>query len=149
MNIKYVTISDLTRYIKAKFDMDSHLQRVYIKGEISNFKNSKGHYYFTLKDEKARIAAVMFSNIAKKIEFELKDGMQVLVCGRISVFETTGTYQIYVDTIEQDGIGNLYLEYEKLKKKLAEKGLFDEKYKKEIPKFPKKIGIITAPKAFP
>ena len=146
MNIKYVTISDLTRYIKAKFDMDSHLQRVYIKGEISNFKNSKGHYYFTLKDEKARIAAVMFSNIAKKIEFELKDGMQVLVCGRISVFETTGTYQIYVDTIEQDGIGNLYLEYEKLKKKLAEKGLFDEKYKKEIPKFPKKIGIITAPK---
>lgn len=145
-NIKYVTISDLTRYIKAKFDMDSHLQRVYLKGEVSNFKNSKGHYYFTLKDEKARIAAVMFNSAARKVDFDIVDGMQVLVIGRISVFETTGTYQIYVDSIEQDGLGNLYLEFEKLKKKLAEKGLFDDKYKKSLPKFPKKVGIITAPK---
>ena len=145
-NIKYVTISDLTRYIKAKFDMDSHLQRVYIKGEISNFKNSKGHFYFTLKDEKSRIAAVIFNSAARKVDFEIVDGMQVLVSGRISVFETTGTYQIYVDSIEQDGLGNLYLEYEKLKKKLSEKGWFDDKYKKNLPKFPKRVGIITAPR---
>jgi len=146
MDIKYVTISDLTRYIKAKFDMDNHLQRVHIKGEISNFKHhSRGHLYFTLKDENARIAAVMFASSAKNLTFEAEDGMKVLVSGRISVYETTGNYQIYVDDMQQDGVGNLYLEFEKLKKKLQEMGWFDEKYKKPIPKFPKKIGIITAP----
>ena len=146
MNVKYVTISDLTRYIKAKFDMDTHLSRVYIKGEISNFKHhSRGHLYFTLKDENARILAVMFQSSAKSLNFEPEDGMKVLVSGRISVYETTGNYQIYIDSMEQDGLGNLYLEFEKLKKKLSALGLFDEKYKKQIPKFPKKIGIITAP----
>lgn len=146
MNINYITISDLTRYIKAKFDYDSHLQKVYIKGEISNFKHhSSGHLYFTLKDEKSRILAVRFFNRYKPLNFEPEDGMKVLVSGRISVYESTGNYQIYVDDIEPDGLGALYLEYEKLKKKLEEKGLFDEKYKKPIPKFPKKIGIITAP----
>ena len=145
MNIKYVTISDLTRYIKAKFDMDNHLQRVYVKGEISNFKISRGHLYFTLKDESARLSAAMFYGNTKSLTFEPQDGMKVLVSGRISVYETTGTYQIYVDDMQPDGLGNLYLEFEKLKKKLAEKGMFNEEHKKIIPKFPKKIGIITAP----
>lgn len=145
MNVKYVTISDLTRYIKAKFDMDSHMQRVYIKGEISNFKHhTRGHLYFTLKDENARISALMFASNAKNLNFNVEDGQKVLVSGRISVYESTGNYQIYVESMEQDGIGNLYLEFEKLKKKLAEKGLFDERFKKPIPKYPKKIGIITA-----
>ncbi|MBR1416461.1 MAG: exodeoxyribonuclease VII large subunit [Bacilli bacterium] len=146
MNIKYVTISDLTRYIKAKFDMDTHLNRVYIKGEISNFKHhTRGHLYFTLKDENARILAVMFASSTKSLNFEPEDGMKVLVSGRISVYEATGNYQIYIDNMQQDGLGNLYLEYEKLKKKLLEKGMFDDKYKKPIPKYPTKIGIITAP----
>ena len=145
MNIKYVEVSDLTRYIKAKFDMDSHLQRVYVKGEISNFKVSRGHLYFTLKDEKARLSAAMFYGNARALSFTPQDGMKVLISGRISVYETTGTYQIYVDDMQQDGLGNLYLEFEKLKKKLSEKGIFDESHKKQIPKFPKKIGIITAP----
>ena len=146
MDIKYVTISDLTRYIKAKFDMDSHLQKVYIKGEISNFKHhSTGTFYFTLKDEGAQLGAIMYSTLTKNFPFEPKDGMQVLVSGRISVYPTVGRYQIYVETMEQDGLGNLYLEYEKLKKKLQEKGLFDDKFKKPIPKYPSKIGVITAP----
>ena len=145
MDINYITVSDLNRYIKAKFDYDSHLQKVYLKGEISNFKHhSTGHLYFTLKDEKSRILAVKFAR-TKPLDFEPEDGMKVLVSGRISVYEATGNYQIYVDSIKQDGLGNLYLEYEKLKKKLAEKGLFDDKYKKPIPRFPKRIGIITAP----
>ena len=146
MDIKYVTISDLNRYIKAKFDMDTHLNHVYLKGEISNFKHhTRGHFYFTLKDENSRIAAVMFASAAKSVAFEPEDGMKVLVSGRIALYEATGSYQIYVDSMELDGIGNLYLEFERLKKELAKEGLFDREHKKAIPKFPKKIGIITAP----
>ena len=146
MDIKYVTISDLNRYIKAKFDMDTHLNHVYLKGEISNFKHhTRGHFYFTLKDENSRIAAVMFASAAKNVAFEPEDGMKVLVSGRIALYEATGSYQIYVETMELDGIGNLYLEFERLKKELAKEGLFDREHKKAIPKFPKKIGIITAP----
>lgn len=146
MDIKYVTISDLNRYIKAKFDMDTHLNHVYLKGEISNFKHhTRGHFYFTLKDENSRIAAVMFASSAKNVAFEPEDGMKVLVSGRIALYEATGSYQIYVDSMELDGIGNLYLEFERLKKELAKEGLFDREHKKVIPKFPKKIGIITAP----
>ena len=145
MDIKYVTISDLNRYIKAKFDMDTHLNHVYLKGEISNFKHhTRGHFYFTLKDENSRIAAVMFASSAKNVAFEPEDGMKVLVSGRIALYEATGSYQIYVDSMELDGIGNLYLEFERLKKELAKEGLFDREHKKAIPKFPKKIGIITA-----
>ena len=137
MDIKYVSISDLTKYIKAKFDLDVHLNKVYLKGEISNFKHhTRGHYYFTLKDEGARISAVMFASSAKNVNFEVQDGMKVLVQGRISVYEATGGYQIYVESMEQDGLGNLYLEFEKLKKKLQEKGLFDDIHKKPIPKWP-------------
>ena len=146
MNIKYVTISDLNRYIKAKFDMDTHLNRVYLKGEISNFKHhTRGHFYFTLKDESSRIAAVMFASSAKSVAFEPEDGMKVLVSGRIALYEATGSYQIYVDSMELDGIGNLYLEFERLKKELAKEGLFSKEHKRPIPRFPKKIGIITAP----
>ena len=146
MNIKYVTISDLNRYIKAKFDMDTHLNRVYLKGEISNFKHhTRGHFYFTLKDENSRIAAVMFASSAKSVAFEPEDGMKVLVSGRIALYEATGSYQIYVDSMEVDGIGNLYLEFERLKKELAKEGLFNKEHKRPIPRFPKKIGIITAP----
>src|SRR5574344_301112 len=146
MDIKYVTISDLNRYIKAKFDTDIHLNKVYLKGEISNFKHhSRGHFYFTLKDENSRIGAVMFASNTHNINFEPADGMKVLVSGRITIYESIGGYQIYIDTMEQDGLGNLYLEYEKLKKKLLVEGLFAAEHKLAIPKYPKTIGIITAP----
>ncbi len=146
MDIKYYSITALNRAIKNMFDSKPELNKVYIKGEISNFKHhSRGHLYFTLKDENSRIAAVMFSSSAKNINFEPEDGMKVLVSGRVTVYEATGGYQIYVEQMELDGIGNLYLEYERLKKTLEEQGLFKEEHKKAIPKFPKKIGIITAP----
>ena len=146
MDIKYYTITALNRAIKNMFDNKPELNRVYIKGEISNFKHhTRGHLYFTLKDENSRIAAVMFASSANKLNFEPEDGMKVLVCGRVTVYEATGGYQIYVEQMDVDGIGNLYLEYEKLKKKLEEQGLFKLEHKRPIPKFPKKIGIITAP----
>lgn len=146
MDIKYYTITALNRAIKNMFDNKPELNRVYIKGEISNFKHhSRGHLYFTLKDENSRIAAVMFATNASLLKFEPEDGMKVLVCGRVTVYETTGGYQIYVEQMDLDGIGNLYLEYEKLKKKLEEQGLFSLEHKKAIPKFPRRIGIITAP----
>lgn len=145
-DIKYYSITALNRAIKNMFDSKPELNRVYIKGEISNFKHhSRGHFYFTLKDENSRIAAVMFASYAKDIKFEPEDGMKVLVSGRVTVYEATGGYQIYVDEMALDGIGNLYLEYEKLKEKLQEEGLFNLEHKKPIPRFPKKIGIITAP----
>ncbi len=128
------------------FDSKPELNKVYIKGEISNFKHhSRGHMYFTLKDENSRISAVMFASNTVNMTFEPEDGMKVLVSGRVTVYEANGGYQIYVETMELDGIGNLYLEYEKLKKLLEQQGLFDLNHKKAIPKFPKKIGIITAP----
>lgn len=128
------------------FDSKPELNRVYIKGEISNFKHhTRGHLYFTLKDENSRIAAVMFAQAANKLLFEPEDGMKVLVSGRVTVYEATGGYQIYVDQMDVDGVGNLYLEYEKLKKRLEEEGLFRLEHKKLIPKYPKRIGIITAP----
>lgn len=142
---KYLKISDLNEYIKIMFDENSFLRKIYLKGEISNFKNhTRGHLYFTLKDETSRISAVMFYNKALTLKFKPEDGMNVLVEGRISCYPAQGTYQIYVDAMEMDGLGNLYIEYEKLKKKLASEGLFDTKFKKPIPKYPKKIGIITA-----
>lgn len=143
---KYLTVTALTRYIKYKIDSDEHLRQVFLRGEISNFKShTTGHLYFSLKDETSKINAIMFNTNAKKIEFKPADGMKVLIVGRISVYEATGNYQIYVDEMIQDGVGNLYLEFEKLKKKLAEEGLFDKSKKKSIPLFPEKIGIVTAP----
>ena len=146
MNDKYITVTQLNRYLKFKFDQDPNLNNVFLKGEISNFKaHTRGHFYFTIKDEGSRINAVMFASNASKLKFNLEDGMKVLVTGRISVYEATGGYQIYVDDLVIDGLGNLYLEYEKLKKKLAAEGLFDPAKKKSIPKFPNRVGVITAP----
>ena len=146
MNDKYLTISAITRYLKNKFDTDVNLRTVYLKGEISNIKyHTTGHLYFSLKDETSKINAIMFSSNAKKLQFNPVDGSKVLVIGRISVYETTGGYQIYIDEMIEDGIGNLYLAFEKLKKDLAKEGLFDEKYKKPIPKIPEVIGVVTAP----
>ena len=146
MNNDYITVTQLTKYIKFKIDNDAHLSKVYLKGEISNFKaHTRGHFYFTIKDENSRINAVMFSTYAKDVKFDIQDGMKVLVTGKISVYEATGGYQIYVDSIQEDGLGNLYVAFEQLKKKLQEEGLFNEDHKKPIPKIPNKIGIITAP----
>ena len=146
MNDKYISVNQLTKYIKYKIDNDINLNEVYLKGEISNFKaHSRGHYYFTIKDEKSRISAIMFASNTKSVKFIPEDGMKVLVKGRISVFETTGNYQIYVEEMLEDGIGNLYIAYEQLKKDLEKKGLFDESKKKEIPKIPNRVGVVTAP----
>ena len=145
MNNNYITVAALTRYIKYKIDNDVNLQEVYIKGEISNFKHhTRGHFYFTIKDEESRINAIMFASSTKNINFEPIDGMKVLVKGRISVFEQTGNYQIYVTDMMEDGIGNLYALYEELKKKLQMQGLFDDSHKKSIPKIPNTIGVVTA-----
>lgn len=146
MNHEYITISKINQYIKLMFDSDNALQRVYLKGEISNFKrHTSGHLYLTLKDEESRISAIMFRSAAAHLTFQPEDGMNVLVTGRISVYPAGGNYQIYIDKMEVDGLGNLYVEFEKLKKKLQQEGLFDPAHKKEIPKFPRKIGIVTAP----
>lgn len=145
MDKEYLKISELNNYIKSVLDKDSFLNKVYLKGEISNFKShTRGHLYFTLKDDTSRISAVMFQSSAVKLTFNPEDGMNVLVSGRISAYPAQGSYQIYVDTMEPDGLGALYIEYEKLKKKLAAKGLFDQEHKVPIPKFPERIGVITA-----
>ena len=146
MNDKYITVTQLTRYIKYKIDNDVNLNEVFLKGEISNFKaHSRGHFYFTLKDENSRISAIMFSSNTKKIKFLPQDGMKVLVTGKISVFEANGGYQIYVNDMLEDGVGNLYIAFEQLKKKLESEGLFREDLKKKIPKIPERVGVITAP----
>ena len=146
MNKEYLKISELNNYIKSVLDKDTFLNKVYLKGEISNFKNhTRGHLYFTLKDDTSRISAVMFQSSAVKLTFNPEDGMNVLVSGRISAYPAQGSYQFYVDTMEPDGLGALYIEYEKLKKKLAAQGLFAPEHKVPIPRFPEKIGVITAP----
>ena len=143
---KYITVAQLTRYIKYKIDNDTNLQEVFIKGEISNFKaHSRGHFYFTLKDEEARISAIMFQSNAKNVKYIPTDGMKVLITGKISVYPANGSYQIYVSEMLEDGVGNLYIAYEQLKNKLKDEGLFDEKYKKPLPKIPERVGVITAP----
>ena len=145
MDNNYITITQLSRYLKYKFDHDNNLNTVYLKGEISNFKaHTRGHYYFTLKDEGSRINAVIFSSSVSKMKFVPMDGMKVLVTGKVTVYEATGGYQIYVSDMLEDGVGNLYIAYEQLKKKLEMEGLFDDKHKKKIPRMPKKIGIVTA-----
>ena len=146
MNNNYITITELSKYIKSNFDNDEFLRRVYIKGEISNFKNhTTGHFYFSLKDSGSRINAVMFSSATRNIKFIPKDGMTVLVTGRVTVYEATGNYQIYVEEMVEDGLGNLYVAFEQLKEKLAKEGLFDRDKKKKIVRCPKKVGIVTAP----
>ena len=146
MNDKYISIGELNTYIKSMFDENIFLRKVFLRGEISNFKNhTRGHLYFTLKDDTSRISAVMFYSSAITLNFKPEDGMNVLVEGRISCYPTAGTYQIYVDKMEVDGLGALYIEFEKLKEKLSKEGLFLDSHKKPIPKIPKRVGIITAP----
>ena len=146
MDKEYLKISELNNYIKSVLDKDTFLNKVYLKGEISNFKNhTRGHLYFTLKDDTSRISAVMFYSSAVKLTFTPEDGMNVLVSGRISAYPAQGSYQIYVETMEPDGLGALYIEYEKLKKKLAAQGMFADSHKVPIPRFPERIGVITAP----
>ena len=143
MSEEYVTVSALTKYIKYKFDKDPHLGRVYLTGEISNFRLRPTHQYFSLKDENAIISATMFQSAFKKIQFCPEEGMKVLVIGKVSVFEKSGQYQINIEHMEPDGVGALYLAYEQLKKKLETEGLFSLP-KKPIPQFPKKIAILTS-----
>lgn len=143
---RYLSVSALTKYIKRKFDADPHLHDVYVKGEISNFKqHSSGHMYFTLKDEKTRILAVMFSSNNRNMKFIPENGMKVLLSGEITVYEQGGQYQIYVKTMQPDGIGDLYLAYEQLKERLEKEGLFSPANKKSLPKYPNTIGVITSP----
>ncbi len=145
MDEKYLTVTALTKYLKYKFDSDQNLQRVFLRGEISNFKaHSSGHYYFSIKDENSKINAIMFSTYTKKLPFVPTEGMKIMVSGSIRIYETTGNYQIYINDLIEDGVGNLHIAFEKLKKKLTSEGLFDKKYKKGIPKYPSKIGIVTA-----
>ncbi len=142
---EYLTVTALNKYLKYRFDNDEHLNEVYLKGEITNFKrHSKGHLYFTIKDENSQIQAIMFKTDAIKFDLKINDGMNVFVIGKVSLYESAGTYQIYVKHIEVSGIGNLYIKYEQLKSKLEQNGYFQEKYKKQIPIFPKKIGVITS-----
>lgn len=145
-NKNLVSVSQLNEYVKAVFDSVPFFTGLYVRGEISNFKNHyTGHYYFTLKDEKSSIRAVMFRSDAQKLGFVPLDGMKVVVHGRVSAYPRDGVYQIYAEDIQPDGVGALYFAYEQLKKKLLEEGLFDASRKKEIPRFPRKIGIITSP----
>lgn len=145
MKNNYILVTELNNYLKDLLDNEPFLRHIYLKGEISNFKaHGRGHLYFSLKDLNSKINAVMFEFNAKNLSFIPKDGMNVLVEGRISVYPATGNYQIYIDKMEEDGLGNLYLKFEELKKTLSLEGLFDEKHKKPLPKFPTKIGIITA-----
>ena len=142
----YITVSALNNYLKRKFEADVHLDHVYLKGEISNFKlHSRGHLYFSLKDDTSVIGAIMFATNASKLNFEPAEGTKVFVEGKVTIYEATGKYQIIVTSMQQDGLGELYIAYEKLKKTLEAEGLFKSEHKKPIPKYPEQIGIITAP----
>ena len=145
MKINPITVTELNRYVKEKVAEDEYLNSVYVKGEISNFKHHySGHMYFTLKDENSLIKCVMFKSQTATLNFLPKDGMKVLVLGSVAVFERDGIYQIYCKAMQEDGLGSLHIEFEKLKKKLEDEGLFDESHKKKIPFMPKIIGVLTS-----
>lgn len=146
MNNNYITVTEVNKYIKEIINDDLLLKKVYLKGEISNFKaHSRGHFYFTLKDENSRINAVMFSFNNRNMKFVPYDGMKVLVTGKIDVYEASGSYQIYVEEMLEDGVGALYIAFEQLKEKLNKEGLFDKSKKKKIRRIPNRIGIVTSP----
>lgn len=145
MYIKVLTVSELNNYIKKVMDSDFILGNAYIKGEISNFKlHTSGHAYFSLKDENGKINCVMFKSDAQNLKFIPENGMKVNVKGRVSVYVKDGAYQLYASEIELEGMGELYIAFEKLKEKLAKKGMFDERHKQSIPLYPSKIGVITS-----
>ncbi|MFD2762326.1 exodeoxyribonuclease VII large subunit [Lentibacillus juripiscarius] len=146
MENNYLTVTALTKYIKRKFETDPHLKHIWLKGEISNFKHhSRGHMYLTIKDDHARIQAVMFAGNNRRLKFRPENGMNVLIKGEVGVFEQFGQYQLYIQQMEPDGLGSLYLAYEQLKEKLHKLGYFDERHKKELPAYPRHIGVITSP----
>ncbi len=145
MKYQPITVSELNTYIKGKIEEDAFLEQVLVKGEISNFKHHyTGHMYFTLKDENCLIKCVMFKTYTNTLNFVPKDGAKVMVLGKVSVFERDGVYQIYVRAMQQEGIGDLYAEYEKLKARLEQEGLFAQEHKKKIPLVPKCIGVLTS-----
>ena len=146
-NTLVLSVSQLNRYIKMNFDADENLANIFISGEISNFTNPyrTGHLYFTLKDDSAAVRAVMFNSSAKRLKFMPEDGMKVIARGRVSVYEASGQYQLYVDDMQPDGVGALNLAYEQLKEKLQKEGLFSELHKKPLPPYPEKVGVITSP----
>lgn len=145
MEITPITITELNKYMKDKIAGDEFLQNVYVKGEISNFKNHyTGHMYFTLKDENSLIKCIMFKSFAERLKFAPKDGMKVVVFGTVAIYERDGVYQIYVKAMKEDGLGDLYTAYNELKEKLEKEGLFDIKHKKKIPFMPKTIGVLTS-----
>ena len=145
MKINPITVTELNLYVKNKVAEDEYLNNVYVSGEISNFKHHySGHMYFTLKDENSLIKCVMFKSYTATLNFVPKDGMKVALLGTVSVYERDGIYQIYAKAMQEDGVGALYEEYEKLKKKLELEGLFDEAHKKKIPFMPKVVGVLTS-----
>ena len=145
MKYNAVTVTQLNKYLKDRFDEDENLGAILVKGEISNFKNHyTGHLYFTLKDENSLIKCIMFKSYAERLAFKPKDGMKVMVFGSVSVFERDGVYQIYVKSMMEDGMGDLHEQFEQLKAKLEAEGLFDESHKKPIPLYPKVVGVLTS-----
>ncbi len=141
----YLSVSSLTKYLKLKFDRDPYLERVYLTGQVSNFRLRPSHQYFSLKDDGAVIQATMWAGAFKKLGFDLEEGMKVNVIGRVQIYEPSGSYSIIIEKAEPDGIGALAVQFEQLKKKLSEAGYFDERHKQILPQFAKKIGVITSP----
>ncbi|MDE1547846.1 exodeoxyribonuclease VII large subunit [Jeotgalibaca caeni] len=144
MSTQYLTVSALTKYIKRKFDADPYLERVYLTGEVSNYRRRPNHQYFSIKDDHAVISAVMYRHEFNRLKFQLQDGMKILLIGRVSVYEPGGNYNIVIEHMEPDGIGALFQAYTELKEKLTKEGLFSLP-KKPLPRYPKKIAIVTSP----
>ena len=141
---KYLSVTTLTKYLKMKFDKDPYLERVYLTGQVSNFRKRPTHQYFSLKDDRAVIQATIWSGIYQKLGFDLEEGMKINVVGRVQVYEPSGSYSIIIEKAEPDGVGALAIQFEQLKKKLAEEGLFQERFKQSLPQFSKKIGVVTS-----
>lgn len=141
---KYLSVATLTKYLKMKFDKDPYLERVYLTGQVSNFRKRPTHQYFSLKDDRAVIQATIWSGIYQKLGFDLEEGMKINVVGRVQVYEPSGSYSIIIEKAEPDGVGALAIQFEQLKKKLAEEGLFQEHFKQSLPQFSKKIGVVTS-----
>lgn len=141
---KYLSVTTLTKYLKMKFDKDPYLERVYLTGQVSNFRKRPTHQYFSLKDDHAVIQATIWSGIYQKLGFDLEEGMKINVIGRVQVYEPSGSYSIIIEKAEPDGVGTLAIQFEQLKKKLTEEGLFQERFKQPLPQFAKRIGVVTS-----
>ena len=141
---KYLSVTTLTKYLKMKFDKDPYLERVYLTGQVSNFRKRPTHQYFSLKDDHAVIQATIWSGIYQKLGFDLEEGMKINVIGRVQVYEPSGSYSIIIEKVEPDGVGALAIQFEQLKKKLTEEGLFQERFKQPLPQFAKRIGVVTS-----